>query len=254
MARIGAQLYTVRETMQNLKDIRKTLKRIAEAGYTAVQLSAHGPVDPGDLARVLEDCNLEVAATHMSWQRFLDDMPGVVADHKTWRCRHAAIGALPPEYRDAEGLDRFLEELPAAAEALASEGIDFSYHNHSHEFVRLGDETWLARLFARAEPALLKAELDTYWIQHGGGDPAHWIRRLAGRQPLLHLKDMTVTVQREQRFAPIGEGNLNWPAVMEAAEQAGVEWYLVELDNCYGEDPVECLARSHRFLRRFGME
>jgi sugar phosphate isomerase/epimerase len=119
--------------------------------------------------------------------------------------------------------------------------------------MRYGEKTWLAQLYERADPGMLKAELDVYWIQAGGGDPADWIRRCAGRQPLLHLKDMTVGPGREPRMAEIGEGNLNWPAILAAAAESGVEWYLVEQDHCYGRDPFESLAISYRNLRGMGL-
>jgi sugar phosphate isomerase/epimerase len=100
---------------------------------------------------------------------------------------------------------------------------------------------------------VLKAEIDVYWIQAGGGDPAAWIRKCAGREPLLHLKDMAVGPGREQRMAEIGEGNMNWSAILQAAEESGVEWYLVEQDHCYGRDPFESLAISYRNLRAMGL-
>jgi sugar phosphate isomerase/epimerase len=58
---------------------------------------------------------------------------------------------------------------------------------------------------------------------------------------------------REQRFAEIGEGNLNWPAIMEAARKGGVEWYLVEQDRSYDRDPFESLAISYRNLKAMGL-
>ena len=94
---------------------------------------------------------------------------------------------------------------------------------------------------------------DIYWIQAGGGDPAAWVTRCAGRQPLLHLKDMAVSPEREQRMAEIGEGNLNWSAILKAAGEGGVEWYLVEQDHCYGRDPFESLAISYHNLVGMGL-
>ena len=109
-------------------------------------------------------------------------------------------------------------------------------------------------LYEQGSPKHLKAELDTYWVQAGGGDPVAWIRKCAGREPLLHLKDMCVTPSREQRFAEIGEGNLNWPDILKAAEQGGVEYYLVEQDQCYERTPLESLAISCRNLKAMGLK
>jgi sugar phosphate isomerase/epimerase len=60
---------------------------------------------------------------------------------------------------------------------------------------------------------------------------------------------MSITPEREQRMAEIGEGNLNWPAILKAAREGGVEWYLVEQDACYGRDPFESLAISFQYLK-----
>jgi len=250
---VGAQLYTVREFCRTLPDIKKTLEKVAEIGYTAIQVSGFGDVDPEEVAKAISESGLTVASTHMGWEQFLNELDQVIEIHQMWNCTHPAIGGLPSEYYSVEGLQRFLDELEPVAERLAAVGMDFSYHNHNHELIRYGEQTWLAMLYEQADPKMLKAELDTYWIQAGGGDPAAWIRKCAGREPLLHLKDMTMAPDRAQRFAEIGEGNLNWPSILEAAAESGVEWYLVEQDRSYDRDPFESLAISYRNLKAMGL-
>jgi len=251
---VGAQLFTLREHTKTIRDIRSTLKKVAGIGYKAVQISGFGPAEPKEVAAAVKDAGLVVGATHVGWQRFQTELDRVIEEHKLWKCTHPAIGGLPGEYRGADGLARFIAELPPVAEKLATHGMDFSYHNHAHEFVRIdGRKTWLEVLYERTSPRHLKAELDVHWIQTGGGDPAAWIRRYPGRQPLLHLKDYTIGEKGERRFAEIGEGNMNWPAILAAAREAGVEWYLVEQDDCYGRDPFESLALSLRNLEQMGL-
>ena len=251
---VGAQLFTVREYTKTIESVAETLKKVADIGYTAIQISAFGPVDPADVARIVQDNALTVASTHMGWDRFRNDLDGVIETHKLWGCTHPAIGGLPGEYRSREGIRRFLDELGPVAERLAAEGMDFSYHNHNHELSKFDcEKTWLQTLYDQAPPERLKAEIDTYWIQAGGGDPAWWLRHCAGREPVIHLKDMCVSPEREVRMAEIGEGNLNWPAILEAAEAGGVEHYLVEQDQTYGRDPFESLAISLRNLRAMGL-
>jgi len=250
---LGAQLYTVREFTETLDGIAKTLDKVAAIGYKAIQISGFGPVPAKDIAGIVTDNGLTVASTHTSWDRFLNDLDAVIEEHKLWKCSHPAIGGLPAEYRSLDGLKRFLDEIGPVAEALAAEDMDFSYHNHNLDLARYGEKTWLEMLYEQAAPDVLKAEVDVYWIQAGGGDPALWVQQCAGREPLLHLKDMIVTPEREQRFAEIGEGNLNWPAIIAAAREGGVEWYLVEQDDCYGRDPFESLAISYRNLRQMGL-
>ena len=253
---VGAQLYTCRPFMQSLEDMAETFRKVSEIGYTAIQLSGYNrDLDVREMAALIDDSGLTVAATHMGWDDFLNDLDTVIETHKLWRCVHPAIGGLPADYRTVDGAKRFGDELPPIAEKLAAEGMDFSYHNHNQELQRMeGDgRTWLAIIYEDIPGQILKAEIDTYWIQAGGGDPAEWVRKCAGREPLVHLKDMAMAPDREQRYAEIGEGNLNWPAILQAADAGGVEFYLVEQDNCYDRSPFESLAISYRNLVAMGL-
>ena len=250
---VGAQLYTVRQFTQTAEGVAESLKKVAEIGYTAIQTSGFGSMDPKEVAKLAEDNGLTIASTHIGWDRFQNDLDAVIEEHLLWKCKHPAIGGLPGEYRGADGVKRFVDELGPIIQELDEAGMDFSYHNHNHEFVKCGDKTWIEMLWEQADPAVLKFELDTYWVQAGGADPALWVRKCAGREPLLHLKDMRITAQREQRYAEVGEGNLNWPAILAAAKEGGVEWYLVEQDRCYDRDPFESLAISYRNLVAMGL-
>ena len=249
---VGAQLYTVREFTQTVEGMRDALRKVAEIGYKAVQVSGFGPMDAKEVAAALQEYGLDCVSTHTSWDRFLNDLDAVIEEHKLWGCPHPAIGGLPKEYFSLDGLKRFARELPPIAERLAEEGMTFSYHNHNHELAWYDGKPWLELLYDAIDPRHLKVEIDTYWIQAGGGDPAAWVRRYPGRQPLLHLKDMVVTPEREQRFAKIGEGTSTGPLSWRRKE-ASVEWYLVEQDQCYGRDPFESLAISYRNLQGMGL-
>ncbi len=251
---IGAQLYTLREHEKTMPEIAQTLKKVAAIGYKTVQVSGFGTSNPKEIARAAEDAGLKIVSTHTAWPRFLNELDEVIAEHKLWKCSHPAIGGLPEDYFCEDGISRFLAELFPIAERLRDAGMDFSYHNHSHELAKYGNKTWLATVFDTADPAMLKAEIDTYWITAGGGDPAEWVKRCAGRIPLLHCKDMLVTRERVQRFAEVGEGNLNWKGILHQAEQSGVEYLLVEQDDCYGKDPFDALATSYRNLTGWGYQ
>ncbi len=249
---VAAQLYTVRKFTQDAKGVAESLKKVAKIGYTAVQVSGFGEVKPAEVAKMCADNGLKIISTHANWQQFVDNVDAIIEEHQIYGCKHPAIGGLFGEYRSLEGLDRFVQEFAQVEGKLAAAGMDFSYHNHSHELAKFGGKTWLQMLFDRVKSDVFKFEIDVYWIQHGGGDPTYWVEKCAGRQPLLHLKDMIITPDREQRYAEVGEGNLNWPRILEAAQKSGVEWYCVEQDQCYDRDPFDSLAISYRNLKSWG--
>ena len=249
---IAAQLYTVRDFTKTPADTMATMKKVAKIGYEAVQLSALGPMDPKELREVCDGEGLKICATHIGYEQMRDNPQAVIDLHHTYGCPYAGIGGLPGAYRNAEGFTRFAQEASAVARRLAEGGLKFVYHNHSFELERFGGRTGLALLYEDSDPSVFLSELDTYWVQHGGGSPAAWIRKLNGRAPCLHLKDMT-NKDGQQLMAEVGEGNLDWPDILAAAREAGTEWYIVEQDTCQ-RDPFDSLAISLRNLRAMGLK
>src|SRR5262249_61549478 len=115
-----------------------------------------------------------------------------VEDCRIWACDHGPGPALPPGCRRASGYARFAAEAGEVAARLREAGIRLSYHNHSFELERFGAETGLEILYRSSDPSLVGAQIDTYWIQHGGGSPAGGVRRLGGPLATGPLKDTAV--------------------------------------------------------------
>ncbi len=252
---LAAQLYTVREFTKTAADFAASLKKVRDIGYTAAQVSAIGPIPPAEVKKIADDNDITICNTHIGWPRLLNELDVVIDEHHLWGCKHVAVGSMPGEYRDAgeDGYHRFAAEATAVGQKLAAANLTFSYHNHSFEFARFGRQNGLEILYGESDPRYLQAELDTYWIQHGGGDVIDWIKRMKNRMPVVHLKDMAIVGQREQVMAEVGEGNLNWSGILVACKDANVEWYAVEQDICPG-DPFESLAISYRNLAGLGLK
>jgi sugar phosphate isomerase/epimerase len=248
---IGAQLYTLRDYTKTSADIAKTLARVKKIGYDAVQVSGFGPIDPAELAKMLHNEGLTCAATHVPLARLKEQTQQVIEEHKLWDCRYTAIGGFFPKDPVAQDYLNFADDFNAVAKRFAGSGIEIGYHNHSHELAHFDGRSALSLLMERLDPSIW-FEIDTYWIQHGGGDPAAWIRKVAGRIPCVHFKDMLIRPDRTQYYAEVGAGNLNWPEILKACHEAGVKWYLVEQDDCY-RDPFDSLETSLKNLKAMGL-
>ena len=252
---LAAQLYTVRQFTQTAADLAASLQKIRAIGYQAVQVSAIGPIADAEVKAMMDDQGLTICNTHVRPSEALwNDIDGVIALHKLWNCRHVALGSMPAPFRaeGEAGYLRFAREANQIGEKLHAAGLTFSYHNHSFEFARFGKRTGLEIIYAETDPRYLQAEIDIFWVQHGGGDPAEWIRKMSGRMPVVHLKDM-IMFNDQQTMAEVGEGNLNWPAIVQACRAAGVQWYAVEQDICQ-RDPFESLKISYNNLKAMGLE
>lgn len=242
--KIGAQLYTLRNFMQTPDDIAATLKRVKEMGFDVVQLSGHGPIDPQRLADIVNGLDLDVCITHTPYDRLLHDLDNVIAEHRLFGCDAVGLGAMPEQFRNsAEGVRSFLSEITPVAEKLAAEGMRFGYHNHNFEFEAFGGRRVIDMMIEDA-PKSFGFILDTYWVQAGGGDPASFVRKVAGRMKVIHFKDMTI-FGGKQDFAPVGEGNIDFLPVIAALRETGVAYIVIEQDTCHS-DPFDCLATSKR--------
>jgi len=254
MAILGVQMFTLRKFTQNEADLATTLQKVRDIGYQSIQVSAFGPIPTERVLQLCAEAGLNIAATHVSWDRFRHDLQRVIEEHVRLNCKHTAVGMIPPaDYLSPQGLARFVSEAAPIIRDLNASDISFSYHNHHHEFQRFDDQTWLQKLLEQAPAINLNLELDTHWIVAGGADPVHWIKKAGGSMPLLHLKDFCLDNENKRRFAAIGQGNLNWEDILAEASKHPIQYYLIEQDNCYGEDPFTCLASSYNFLSRFGL-
>jgi len=247
--KIGMQLYTLRDILQTPADIAKTFQALAQIGYQAVQVSGIGKIPPKDLKKIADDNGLKIVATHIAYDRLISELDKVIEEHKLWNCDQIAVPLLPEKFRtDADGYKSFAKEMSAIGEKLLAEGITFSYHNHAFEFQKFEGKTGFELIYENSDPKYFQAELDTYWVQFGGGDVRYWCEKLSDRLPLLHAKDYGI-IDGNPTYMEVGEGNLNWQGILEICERAGVKWYLVEQDICPG-DPLDSARISYNNLKK----
>lgn len=246
----GAQLYTIREYVKTPEAIDESFRKIREIGYTTVQASGLGPIPADELAAIARSHGLKIVLTHTPYARFTEDLDGVIKDHHTLGCSLAGLGGLPSSYRNAEGYYAFAKKFAEIADELGKNGLKFSYHNHHFEFQKHDGKLGLDILVEETNPETFLFTLDTYWVQAGGADPSAWIRKLAGRIEAIHLKDMTI-IDEKQIMTEIMEGNLQWPDIFRACEEAGVQWYLVERD-AGPSDAFDSLRISFENLKKAG--
>jgi sugar phosphate isomerase/epimerase len=244
--RVALQLYTVREAAG--KDFAGTLRQVAQAGYPAVEFAGYGGLAPERVRDLLGELGLIAAGTHTGLEELQRDLPGVVKLHHTIGCSFCTVPSLPGRYsRDEAGFAQGGRDLEAVGRQLAAEGITLAYHNHAHEFVRCGARYGLDVLYANADPAYLKAELDAFWAKRGGVDPAAYVRQLGSRCALMHIKDMTA----DGDFAEVGAGVLDFQPLFAAGDAVGTRWYIVEQDSCK-RPPLESIQISLDNLRQWG--
>ena len=262
MKKLAVQMYTVRDFTKTAKGLAETLKKCADMGYTAVQMSAVGAlwgenaeVTAAEARQMLDDNGLKCIATHRALPVLMDETEKEIELHQVLGCDYAAIGGIPAEtYADtADGYRRFIAEIAPMVAKLKAAGIRFGHHNHAREFLKvLPDSTRLEDILIDEGGADLMLELDLYWVEHAGTNCVRILERSQGRVPVIHLKDKEVVAGDGPVMCPIGEGNMDWNHIIPACKMAGVCWYAVEQDVCR-RDAFDCLRSSFDYLSGFGL-
>lgn len=248
MAEIALTLYTLRDFLATPEACRVNLPRVRQIGYEFVQVSGVRGLPPPQLRETLDQAGLTCVATHCQYADLRDEPNRVTDAMEALGCSHTALAYLPRELQNREGFERTGDLLAERAAAMRRKGRTLSYHNHAFEFERYEGRTGWEIMVERAPD--LAIEFDVYWLVHAGCDPAAWIQGCQRPQPLLHLKDRAVYEDRPD-YAEVGHGNLNWDAILGAAEAKAVSWWIVEQDTCR-RDPFDSVRLSLEWLAARG--
>jgi sugar phosphate isomerase/epimerase len=239
--RIGIQLYTVRSSMQD--SVERTLERVAQIGYQEVEFAGYFDRSPQQIRRVLDDTGLRAPATHTPLETLENEWEAMVDLAAATGHQYLVVPWIAPANRS--GLDdyrRMADRFNRVGERAKAAGLTFGYHNHDFEFEPLEGRVPWDVLIEETDPALVKLELDLYWITKAGGDPFTYFRDHGGRFPLVHVKDMAA----DGSMVDVGAGTIDFAALFAHSDQAGIQHYFVEHDN--PRDPFGSLAASYGHL------
>ncbi|MBP3323700.1 MAG: sugar phosphate isomerase/epimerase [Clostridia bacterium] len=250
---LGAQLYTVRDYGQNEKDIRRTLKKVADIGYKEVQISGFAQIDAFVMKDILDENGLKCVLTHNSDDMILNNTEKLIERHNILGCDYIGLGGMPQKYRQEYWIDNFAKDYTEAAKKIADAGKLFMYHNHDFEFQKFSDgRNMLEHLMADMPKELMGFTLDTYWVQTAGADVIEWLEILKDRIPCVHLKDRGYMPGVGGVMAPVLEGNMNFKGILAKLKELGTcKHMLVEQDTCY-ESPFVCLEKSFKNVKKLG--
>ena len=248
---IGIQIYTIRE--QLTADLEGSMKKLAAIGYKSIEAAGFAKSgagyqfygkSPKDYSKMLADNGQFLLSSHTTFE--LETADAVCAAHAEAGCKYLVYPFLPEQLRqNLDGYKATGEMLTKCGEAAKRNGLQFAYHNHNFEYTDMEGQVPMEVMMANSDGALVKMELDIYWIVKAGKDPIAYFDKYPGRFELWHVKDMTNDA--EKFFAPVGSGTIDWVKIFAAREKAGMKHYFVEQDRTKG-DIWEDITKSCNFL------
>ena len=265
---VAVQLYTVRDDVK--ADMKGTLKKVKEMGYDGVEFAGLFDNSPADIKAWCEEIGLNPISAHVPIDELVADLEGTVAKYNEIGVKYIVIPYVIEERRPGgEKFAETLEYMKKIGAECNKYGITQLYHNHDFEFVDLDGKYGLDVIYDTVPADLLQTELDCCWVKVGGEDPAGYIRKYAGRAPIVHLKDFAgekssdmyeligiakkVTAPGAFELRPVGYGCQDFYGILKASEEAGTEWVIVEQDRPSMEKtPLESIEMSRNYLKTLG--
>jgi sugar phosphate isomerase/epimerase len=240
---IAVMAYTILE--QAKADLDGTLARVAALGYLGIE--TYGLVEHFGAARVraaIWAAGLELTSAHTPFpsgadaERILDENEELGASTLVWSMERE-------EFDTPAAITAGLARVNEAAENAAARGMTIAYHNHFAEFSQVFEGVSAYELLLDQLDDRVLIELDAYWTEMGGADPAEVLGRLGERARLIHIKDGPAVSYEDDIMVPIGEGQIDWARTLGTA--SGLRWHVVELERLVG-DTFDALETSYRHL------
>jgi sugar phosphate isomerase/epimerase len=260
----GMTLYTVRNEMG--KDPKATLKQVADLGYKYIEAVDYKDgkfygMTPEEFKSYTKSLGLKPISVHMG-SMTLDNADKLVADVKAAGFKYF-IAPVPPMGMfkfDAKtrslSMDPDVEKLANILNTIAHKakdaGLEFLYHNHNFEFEKNKDGIVpIDYLLEKLDPKYVNFQMDLYWVTKAGVDPVDYFKKYPGRFKIWHVKDM----DSQERFAPVGQGKIDFKRILDNKKLSGMKYYIVEQDQTFdGMKPFEALKLSKEGLKKFGFE
>jgi len=251
----GLQLYSLRDMFKS-DGVKPTLDLVQKWGFKYVEVAGTYGLTPAEFKAELDKRGLVPIGSHFPYERLRDDLDGVVRDAKALGLIYvgcAWIGHKAPF--DEKQCRAAAAVFNRAGKAVAEHGMKFFYHNHGYEFYPHGSGTLFDLLVAETDPQTVYFQMDVLWTVFPGQDPAKLLLKYPDRWLLLHLKDLKKGVPTGSlaghteltNDVALGSGQVDWPALLQAAQKVGVKYYFIE-----DESPtvVQQIPQSLRFLEQ----
>ncbi|SEJ77067.1 Sugar phosphate isomerase/epimerase [Cyclobacterium xiamenense] len=246
---IGLQLYSLRADIDG--NVSGILQQVAAIGFTHLEAAnySEGTIygyAPEEIRKMIADLGMSMQSAHVGGPRdFSGAKHGEALDWwKAAAAAHAAVGASflikpsmpkPDSLQELEKWCNYYNEIGAIANA---NDLQFGFHNHSREFDEIEGQVMYDFMLENTDPDLFCMELDVYWATKAGKDPVAYLKKYAGRFPLLHIKD-------EEEIGQ--SGTMNFGPIFDAAYAQGMKGYYVEVER-YNHAPIKSVEMSYDYL------
>ena len=142
---IAVTLYTDRDFCQNEKDLFESLKKIKNIGYSSIQISGVGLINPKTIKSMCEDLSLVICATHEPNEQIINNTDEVINKLNIFNCEYSALPyQLNVDMKNLEEIDKFIVFatifFQGEVKQLEYKAIDFSSKEECYKYMAKHDK------------------------------------------------------------------------------------------------------------------
>jgi sugar phosphate isomerase/epimerase len=243
---IGLQLYSLRHLFET-GDIAGTLAMVRRWGFADVEAAGTYKLSPSDFAAQVKKAGLRIVSTGADFNLLAKDVGSVIKEAQALGAQQVMCAWIPHEGRFSRAdVDKAVPVLMKTGRALRDAGLRFLYHVHGYEFQQGPDGTLFDALARATEPGIVDFQMDIFWVAHGGGNPVALFGQYPGRFPSTHLKDIRKGTKMgeptgdapDDTSVVLGEGMIDIPGVLRAANKAGAKLHFIEDEHPQSEKQI----------------
>lgn len=249
------QLYSIRDTLGNAKQYAKNhvavFKALKQYGYTSVEAANYNDgkfygVSPQQFKKDLAAAGLTALSSHATYRLSDEEVANhdftkalkwwdqAIAAHKAAGMKYIVTpwGSVPKNLKDGQAICDYYNQVGAKCRAA---GLKYGYHTHSHEFQKVENQVWIYYMMNHISPENMFWQMDCYWCVMAQQAPVEQFKKFPGRFTALHIKDLYEIGQ---------SGMVNFEAIFNNAEKAGLNYYVVEMEHTDGT--IDCMEGVRR--------
>ncbi|HEX3007392.1 MAG TPA: sugar phosphate isomerase/epimerase [Bacteroidales bacterium] len=253
---VGLQLYTIRDAMS--ADPKGSLKKVSDLGYKHLELANYSNgkfygFAPKEFKKIVADLDMNILSSHTQVEAAgitLDNAKKMADDHAELGVKYCVQPWVNDVDRTIEKYKKMVGDWNQVGRIMKAAGIQFGYHNHNFEFMNIDGVVPYYDIFMREmDPDLITMEIDLFWVSKAGQDPLEMFRKYPGRFQLFHMKDMHKNENpffevNKDDVCSVGEGVIDFRAILGAKKAAGMKHMFVEDDNQGNGKPFEGIETS----------
>ncbi len=249
----GMVSYTYRDSFS--KDVAATLDTLQAMGIKDMEFSNLFGKTAAELRQLLDERDMFCSSFGVGYPDLVNKTQEVAANAKTLGANFVRVAWIPHEAPfDLSDAENAIADFNKAGKILKEEhDLTFCYHNHGYEFYSHDNGTFFDYMMDHTDPEYVSYEIDILWTFFPGGDPAALINKYPDRFKLMHLKDLKKGVEGnmsggtpKENDVVLGTGQLDLPAILKAAKEAGIAHFYIE-----DESPVyyQQVPKSIKYLQ-----